>query len=227
MARPRKEAQRDTRGEILSRALVLFSERGYYGTGTRDIARAVGVRESALYHHFESKEAILRELLRKLGPGQVEQVAALDPAALLDALGPEQTLRRMVHLVLSLWATDDERRMFRIILAEGHRLQAEGMLDTVGTLGKVRAAFARLLAEMQRRGHVRALQPEAAALAFMGPLVFLRFRHLGLVAVPDLAALEAEGETHVAFFWESVRVLRKSKSTKPSKRSNSRRPWRS
>lgn len=103
--------------------------------------------------------------------------------------------------------------------SEGHRLQAEGMLDVVGTFAKVRAAFARLLSEMQRRGQVRALQPDAAARAFMGPLLFLRFRHLGLPAAPDLAALEAEGEAHAAFFWESVQ--------KPNKRSKGRRSWRS
>jgi AcrR family transcriptional regulator len=224
MARPRKEEQRDTRGEILAQALGLFAERGFYGTGTRDIARAVGVRESALYHHFPSKEAILRELLRALGPGRVEQLAGLDPAALLDALGPEQALRRVVQLVLSTWATEDERRLFRVILSEGHRLQAEGMLDVVGTFGKIRAAMARLLGEIQRRGQLRPLSPDAAALAFMGPLVFLRFRHLGLMATPDLAALEADGEQHVTFFWESIRAV---VPRKPNKRSRGRRPWRS
>ena len=224
MARPRKEAQRDTRGDILAQALVLFSERGFYGTSTRDIARAVGVRESALYHHFASNEAILRELLRGFGPGRMEQVAALDPAALLDALAPEQVLKRMVLLVLSTWATDEERRMFRIILSEGQRLQSEGMVDVLGTLAKMRAAFGRLLGEMHRRGFTREVDPDAATLAFMGPLMFLRIRHLGLTAVPDLAALEADGERHASFFWESIR---KPAGKKQNTRSSRGGAWRS
>jgi AcrR family transcriptional regulator len=205
MARPRKEAQRDTRGDILARALDLFSERGFYGTSTRDIARAVGVRESALYHHFPSKEAILAALLAELGPGRVQMVAGLDPAALLDALGPEQTLRRMVQLMLSIWATDEERKMFRVILSDGQRLQLEGMVDMAATHARVVEGLKRLLGEMHRRGHVRALDPEAAAQAFVGPLVFLRFTHLALPATPDLAALEAAGERHAAFYWDCIR----------------------
>lgn len=215
MARPRKEEQRDTRADILARALDLFSGRGFYGTSTRDIARAVGVRESALYHHFPSKEAILRELLAELGPGRVQMLAGLDPAALLDALGPEQTLRRMVQLLLSVWATDEERKMFRIILSDGQRLQTAGMVDVPATFARVKEGLTRLLAEMQRRGHVRALDLEAAAQAFIGPLLFIRFSRLALAATPDLAGLEADGERHVAFFWASIR--------KPNGRSN-RRP---
>ena len=47
-----------TRDTIVETALELFSRRGYDGTSVRDIARAVGIRESSLYNHFPSKRAI-------------------------------------------------------------------------------------------------------------------------------------------------------------------------
>jgi len=47
-----------TKEKIIETALELFSLRGYDGVSVRDIARAVGIRESSLYNHFESKRAI-------------------------------------------------------------------------------------------------------------------------------------------------------------------------
>jgi AcrR family transcriptional regulator len=52
-----------TRDQILRAASELFSVKGYYGTTTREIAGAVGVRQPALFHHFPSKAAILEELI--------------------------------------------------------------------------------------------------------------------------------------------------------------------
>lgn len=47
-----------TKEKIIETALDLFSQRGYDGVSVRDIARAVGIRESSIYNHFESKQAI-------------------------------------------------------------------------------------------------------------------------------------------------------------------------
>ena len=47
-----------TKEKIVETALELFSRQGYDGVSVRDIARAVGIRESSLYNHFENKRAI-------------------------------------------------------------------------------------------------------------------------------------------------------------------------
>lgn len=47
-----------TKEKILETALELFSQRGYDGVSVRDIAREVGIRESSIYNHFDSKRAI-------------------------------------------------------------------------------------------------------------------------------------------------------------------------
>jgi AcrR family transcriptional regulator len=52
-----------TRDQILTAASNLFAVHGYYGTTTREIALAVGVRQPSLFHHFESKAAIMEALL--------------------------------------------------------------------------------------------------------------------------------------------------------------------
>lgn len=52
-----------TRDRILREASRLFAARGYYGSSTREIAKAVGIRQPSMFHHFESKQAIFQELL--------------------------------------------------------------------------------------------------------------------------------------------------------------------
>jgi AcrR family transcriptional regulator len=51
------------RDELLAIAARLFAERGFKNTTVRDIADAAGILSGSLYHHFDSKESIVDELL--------------------------------------------------------------------------------------------------------------------------------------------------------------------
>ena len=55
-----------TKDRILNMALTMFAENGYKGTNLRDLAAALGLSKSALYKHYESKEAIWNALLDKM-----------------------------------------------------------------------------------------------------------------------------------------------------------------
>ncbi len=48
-------------------ALSMFSERGYEGSSTRDIAERAGVNEITLFRHFGNKENLFREVLSRQG----------------------------------------------------------------------------------------------------------------------------------------------------------------
>ena len=63
MARPRNADGQRTRQAILDAALDLFAQKGFFGTSLRDVATAVGVRESALYNYFPSKDALFEALI--------------------------------------------------------------------------------------------------------------------------------------------------------------------
>lgn len=45
---------------VLQVAVQVFSERGYDGTSMADLARALGVHKSSIYHHVPGKEELLR-----------------------------------------------------------------------------------------------------------------------------------------------------------------------
>jgi AcrR family transcriptional regulator len=48
-----------TLDEIIAAAAKVFRTKGYHAATVRDIAEEVGILKGSLYHHFESKEALL------------------------------------------------------------------------------------------------------------------------------------------------------------------------
>jgi AcrR family transcriptional regulator len=87
------------REAILDAAVKLFSDKGFRGVTTRELAAAVGVTEPVLYQHFETK----RELYRAL----IEERASVD----IDREIPAFFVRELEH------SRDD--REFLIRLANG------------------------------------------------------------------------------------------------------------
>ena len=52
---------KDTKERILTKALELFSQRGYEGTSINELMESVGLVKSAMYRNFDSKEDVLRK----------------------------------------------------------------------------------------------------------------------------------------------------------------------
>ncbi|WP_028644393.1 TetR/AcrR family transcriptional regulator [Nocardioides sp. URHA0020] len=77
------------REELLAIAAGLFAEKGFKNTTVRDIADAAGILSGSLYHHFDSKESMVDEILQTFQTelfGQYEDIIAgdLDPLAKLE-----------------------------------------------------------------------------------------------------------------------------------------------
>lgn len=56
----------DTKRRILEVSLELFAQKGFEGVSVREIAKEVGVRESALYKHYKNKEDILDKIVEEM-----------------------------------------------------------------------------------------------------------------------------------------------------------------
>lgn len=92
MTPPRQDATKSgRRAELLDIAAGLFTSRGVRATTVRDIADAAGILSGSLYHHFDSKESMVDEILRGFLDelfGRYREIvtAGLDSRATLEAL---------------------------------------------------------------------------------------------------------------------------------------------
>jgi len=73
-------------------AAQLFRQRGFDATSVSDIAQALGLTKAGLYHHFESKEALLFEIM-SFGLDRVRDEVIVPVRAIAD---PERRLRELI-----------------------------------------------------------------------------------------------------------------------------------
>ena len=59
------ETTQDKRECILSAALELFAEKGFYGTAVPEIAQKAGVAAGTIYRYFENKEAVVNAVYQR------------------------------------------------------------------------------------------------------------------------------------------------------------------
>lgn len=101
---------RNRRDEILSIAAQQFAERGVASTTVRDIGSAAGILSGSLYHHFESKEQMVAELLLPVMHRQVGHYREL----VARAGSATATLRALIEVAVAEAAsTPNETRMIR------------------------------------------------------------------------------------------------------------------
>src|SRR5947208_550238 len=80
------------RVEICRTAAQIFRDRGYDATSVSDVARALGLTKAGLYHYFESKEALLFEIMT-YGLERVRDEVVVPVRAIRD---PQERLRQIV-----------------------------------------------------------------------------------------------------------------------------------
>jgi AcrR family transcriptional regulator len=84
---PRRQQQAaETRGVVVDAATVLFSDRGWAGTGMRDVAREAGVSVETVYANFRSKSELLMAAIDVAVVGDAEPLS-LDQRREFTALG--------------------------------------------------------------------------------------------------------------------------------------------
>jgi hypothetical protein len=62
---PKEYNSQATIETILSVSAKLFLEKGFDKTGMQDIAKTAGISKGAIYHHFKSKDEIIRSVMEK------------------------------------------------------------------------------------------------------------------------------------------------------------------
>lgn len=201
MARPKNADGQRTRQAILDAALDLFADKGYFGTSLRDVAAAVGVRESALYNYFASKETLFEALIAADHDSRLERLSVLlnDPGEDGRAL-----LERVALGSLKNFAEPKQQQLFRILMSDGIRLARAGRLNLVERMSTSQAQLQKLMRRLIRSGVLRDGDPEMLALSFFAPLVIWRQLHAIDADLPLVRNARAFSRKHVDQFLQGA-----------------------
>jgi TetR/AcrR family transcriptional regulator, cholesterol catabolism regulator len=89
-----QQATTSRREELLAIAAELFAQRGFKNTTVRDIADVAGILSGSLYHHFDSKESMVDEILSTF---QGELFRRYDEVATSD-LDPREKFEAVIRI---------------------------------------------------------------------------------------------------------------------------------
>ena len=153
--RPRRG--RDTRLQILDASLRLFSERGFARTTVRDIARAAGITDAAIYYHFASKRDLLVALFEEKG--------ILTAIQDLEQLSTELPLRDTLLDITrrAMLVMQQNREFLRLVFMESLGSEPGAMEESRSVIERWEQGLARLLRAYMERGQVRRLDADTAA----------------------------------------------------------------
>jgi AcrR family transcriptional regulator len=131
---------------VQAAALALFAERGYHGTGIRQLADAAGLSSASLYHYMGTKEellvAIMRTSLAEL-LAAAEQVSAAEP-------DPRERLVRLVRLHVRTHAAAPDQT--RVVDDEVRALSVGARAEVVGLRDRYEALWQQALDDGVSRG---------------------------------------------------------------------------
>lgn len=170
---PKQKDPQKTREIILSTALRLFAERGYFATSIHDIRRSAGLSTGSIYHHFDGKEAIARAIYDNL----LARMSSIVEGAAAEHTTAREKCRAIIESLFALAET--EPLLVSFVLHAKHRDFLPEALPICSTRPFV--LMRELIANAIAAGEVRPLDPITASSAmFGGPI---RLLHLALDGV--------------------------------------------
>ena len=111
MARPKSSQHEIKRDEILDVAAQCFAERSYPAASMNDIAAAGGTSKARLYHYYESKEAILFDLLDRYTQRLLAIIGEAEATAQRRNLDERAALHELVRSFLQEYETSATRHV--------------------------------------------------------------------------------------------------------------------
>lgn len=164
-----------THEAILDAARTLFLTRGYQGTSTRDIAKAVGITQPALYHHFDDKEVIFLQVINTVGGSIKTRVDEINQLG--TSVPAEERLVRITQVLTDAHPRD----IFTVIHSSFSELKPEnmrqlGMVFQIDYLTPIETFFKS--SDVELRNHIGAKEAAEFYITSLSPL-FSRFHRIG------------------------------------------------
>jgi AcrR family transcriptional regulator len=164
----------DARRElILQTAVDLFSKKGFKGTTTKEIAAASGVSEAMVFRHFASKDDLYAAILdAKACVDGTHMFPWEGNEALQKAVAEKDDFGVFYNIALAAMNKHHEDVPFMRLLfysaLEEHQLAARFFQEFISEVYKFIGGY---IAERQRDGEFRDLNPKVAVRSFVGMMI--------------------------------------------------------
>ncbi|MBE7939110.1 MULTISPECIES: TetR/AcrR family transcriptional regulator [Ramlibacter] len=109
MARPKSSQHELKRDEILDVAARCFAQQGYLAASMNDVAAACGTSKARLYHYYDSKAAILFDLLDRYTQRLLAVIGQVEATAQRRSLDERAALHELVRAFLQEYETSATR----------------------------------------------------------------------------------------------------------------------
>ena len=159
----------DRRQQILDVAVGLFSQKGFRGTTTKEIALAAGVNEAIIFRHFATKSDLYAAIIdeKASSPQAQAMQAALNEA--MEAKNDREIFETLAVNVLEYHDRDDTAmRLLLYSALEGHELA-----DIIfrNHIFKIHRRLAEYVRQRVADGTFREVDPMTAVRGFMGMII--------------------------------------------------------
>jgi len=159
-----REITIEPRQEILRAAARLFQQQGYDATSMNDVAAALKLSKGGLYHHFQSKDEILYNIMSHAMDITEERVIN----AVRRIENAEERLRTLIRLHIEVVLSEEDREI-TVMLHENHPLPPTLRRKINGRKKDYLHFVENLVADVQRqRNSTSQVTPRAAAYALVG-----------------------------------------------------------
>jgi AcrR family transcriptional regulator len=162
-------AAEDRKLQILRVAVTLFSQKGFGGTTTKEIAQAAGVSEAMVFRHYATKQELYTAILdHKACSGDSMNPEEMVAEALLEK-DDRAVFERLAFGALEHHECDPEfQRLLLHSALEGHEL-AELFFEKF--IRRVYELLGTYITERQRDGAMVKMDPAIAVRAFIGMII--------------------------------------------------------
>ncbi len=138
------------RGKLLQMAAHLFRNKGYERTTVRDLASAVGIQSGSIFHHFKSKDEILRSVME----GTVRYNTALMRAELAQATSVRERVLALIRCELQSIMGGSGEAM-AVLVYEWRSLSESGQAQVLALRDIYEQLWLQVLGEAKDAGLIR------------------------------------------------------------------------
>ncbi|MHA6576739.1 TetR/AcrR family transcriptional regulator [Pseudomonas yamanorum] len=138
------------RGKLLQTAAHLFRNKGFERTTVRDLAGAVGIQSGSIFHHFKSKDEILRAVMEET----IHYNTALMRASLAEANNVRERVLALIRCELQSIMGGSGEAM-AVLVYEWRSLSAEGQAQVLALRDIYEDIWLQVLGEAKNVGYIR------------------------------------------------------------------------